>query len=240
VLPHVVASNAPCVLWEHEVCIPRYFGYICNLEFGGHWKDIIVGVSSLLVLRSNLHGRILALQHFAIYKRVNPLQPLLCALLWVRGLGYNLVSGPFVWINIYLPYIMSRPLKNNQNNMTNQWSNSLLQKITHHSLMLKNSICSTIQRFFFCNWCHTKQIAELIYVSSSKNMIMTSIMQVSNIFQSLLFTMFANKAISNDRCTLCLPTWNLISYEHNWFNWEYHGNVMTPTKNPCPQNGWLV
>lgn len=106
-------------------------------------------VSSLLVLRSNLHGRILSLPHFAIYKRVNPVQPLLCALLWVTGLGYHLVPGPFLWINIYLPYIMSGPLKNNQNYTTNQWSSSLLQKITHHSLMLKNWICSTIQRFFF-------------------------------------------------------------------------------------------
>ncbi len=30
------SRNAPRVLWEHEICIPTYFGYIYNLVFGWH------------------------------------------------------------------------------------------------------------------------------------------------------------------------------------------------------------
>jgi hypothetical protein len=61
-------SSKECPMWEYEICIPTYFGYICNLVFGGHlifmntpqkknqtegilW--LLVGVSSLLALRSN-------------------------------------------------------------------------------------------------------------------------------------------------------------------------------------------
>jgi hypothetical protein len=66
----------------------------------------------------------------------------------------------------------------------------------------QNWICSTIQQFFFVIDVIQSKLAELIYVSSSKNKIMTSIMQVSNIIQSLLFTIVASKAISNYRCTL--------------------------------------
>jgi len=228
------------------------FGYICNLVFGSHlifmnippkkntegilW--LLVGLRYLLVLRSNWHGRILPFLHFAIYKRVSPLQPLHCALLWVTILGYHPVPGPLLWVNIYLPYIMCRPLKNNQNYITNRWSNSLLQKITHHSLRLQNWICSTIQRFLFCNWCHTKSLAELIYISSSKNIIMTSIMQVSNIFQWLLFTIFANKAISNYRCTLLSSNLKLdllwAQLVQSRMPWESHDPNQEPLSTKWP------
>jgi hypothetical protein len=107
-----------------------------------HWRDIMA------TSRSNLDGKMLPLLHFAIYKRVSSLQPLHCALSWVTRIGYHLVPGPLLWVNIYLPHIMSRPLKKKQSYRTNQWSNSLLQKITLIP-NVQNWICSTIQKFFF-------------------------------------------------------------------------------------------